>query len=76
MIEFKNIEKLKKFVDKYLKQPYSCYDIEAVKDEIWSSYCSGGHAYEISQFESVDGQTHCIDFTVTVAEDGTTIIEF
>lgn len=75
MIEFKNIEKLEKFIDKYLKQPFGCYDIEAVKNEVWSAYCNGCSSYELSKWETVDGQTHCLDFTVTVENDAT-VIEF
>lgn len=75
MIEFKNIEKLVAFIEKYLKMKYSCYDLEAVKDEVWSAYCNGCRSYELSKWETVDGQTHTLDFTVTV-EDEKAVIEF
>ena len=75
MYIIKNEMKLKKFIRKYLKSESGCYDFDFIKKDVIYAYFDGDNGYEISKFESKDGITHKLPFTISLDYDKT-IIEF
>lgn len=77
----KNKEKIYNFLDEHYKKTY--YDIDAIIDDIIKQYCeseykeNGYYEYELSRFESNDGNPHILEYEVeeVIDEDGEIIDE-
>lgn len=64
-MEYKNLDKFKQWIEKNLKMPYGCYDLDACLKEVWMQHCSGGSTnYELSPYETNSGYPECYDYEI------------
>lgn len=62
-MEFKNIDVFRKFIEKNLKMPYGCYDLNACIADFEKKVSeTGSYSYELGPYETNSGLPECIYF--------------
>lgn len=70
MTTFKNTEAFAAWLEKTLKMPYGCYDLEAALAEVERQHGETGDSYyELHAHETTTGRTETYDFEVTYSDD-------
>jgi polyisoprenoid-binding protein YceI len=70
MTTFKNTETFAAWLEKTLKMPHGCYDLDAALEEVERQHSeTGTTVYELRSHETTTGHTETYDFEASYSEE-------